>query len=288
MYNFSDPTPLPLYPTCPANGCPAHPLASKSSSKSIRTTSTDDKASKEKPESVAITKQVSFTESTQHATSAHKALTEYRYPQKDQPTPLFMIGRYRFPAPARQLLPTSFSRPEHAPLHPGRFPSPQFKDEIWPSTPRCINDSHIVSMSPEHTYFGIDYVIDVHDLTWAQQPISRGTTIIFRNYRSNFTHYIATWKLKTVRQHTYVQFSPFRVNQETCYQDPGWPTIRIKVPLTLCKVPPSPYVEKTTMPSAVITPHAPKPKWWEVVCCCLCLLTVPYDDNTDDENFLKF
>ena len=89
-----------------------------------------------------------------------------------------MIGRYRFPAPARRLLPTSFSRPEHAPLHPGRFPSPQFKDEIWPSTPRCINDSHIVSMSPEHTYFGIDYVIDVHDLTWAQQPISWGTTII--------------------------------------------------------------------------------------------------------------
>ena len=211
-------------------------------------------------------------------------IREYCYPQKVQPTPFFVVGRYRFPAPSHRLLPTTFLRLEHAPLHPGMFPSPQFEDEIWPSTLLDINDSHIIAMSPEHTYFGIDYVIDVHDSTWAKQPISRGTTIIFRNYSSNITHYIATWKLETVRKHSYVQFSLFRVNQETCYQNPDWPTIRIKVPISLCKVPASPHVEKATKPSAATISRAP-PTWWEYGFCCMCLSTIAYDD---DEDFLKF
>jgi len=88
-------------------------------------------------------------------------LLEYRHPQQDQIPPLFMAGRYRFPSPSHRLLPTVFLQPKHTPLHPGMFPSPQFEEEIWSSHPINIVNSYITSISPEHTYFGIDYVINI-------------------------------------------------------------------------------------------------------------------------------
>jgi len=179
VVNFADDTPMPLYPThrefAPYGlfyGYPEHPPVPQNSCENISPLPIDDKNLEKQQASISIEKQVSFVGSTQSSSPYLMPIKEYHYPQKGQPTPFFIVGRYRFPAPSHRLLPTTFLRPEHAPLHPGMFPSPQFEDEIWPSTPLDINDSHIIAMSPEHTYFGIDYVINVHDSTWAKQPIS--------------------------------------------------------------------------------------------------------------------
>jgi hypothetical protein len=287
--NVSDTTPVPLNPThselapfALLKNLSERSAAPKTPCNSIRASSIDDMTPDGRAEPIPMERKKS-------ARPARMPLLEYRHPQQDQIPPLFMAGRYRFPSPSRRLLPTVFLQPEHAPLHPGMFPSPQFEEEIWSSHPINIVDSYIASISPEHTYFGIDYVIDVRDSVWAQKTVSRGTTINFRNFGSNVTRYIATWKLETVRNHTYVQFSPFRANQQSCYQDPDWPTIRIKVPNTLCKVPSSPHVQAIMKPSPVIiTRSTPELKWWEVVLCCLCLSTIPWEDNYNDQDFLKF
>jgi len=48
---------------------------------------------------------------------------------------------------------------------------------------------------------------------------------------------MATWQLETQGKVTFVQFSTFCQNQETHYHDSNWPTLRITVPVKLCRVP---------------------------------------------------
>jgi len=284
MINFADTTSIPLYSTrrelAPYGlfyGYPESPPVPNNSHESIQTSSVDDKIMEVTEETVTV-KKVSFTKPPQPSPLAPTLLKSYCHPQKNQPIPFFIIGRYRFPGPARRLLPSSYSQPQHAPQHPGTFPSPQFEDDIWTSTPLDINDTHIKFISPEDTFFGIDYVIDVHDSAWAKKTISRGTSIIFRNYSSHVTRYLATWQLDTIGKHAYVQFSAFRVNQATHYQDPDWPTLRIKVPASLCKVPVSPHAQNT---EKIVTPScSANPTWYEYLCCCPCFATPPF--NYDD------
>ena len=157
-------------------GTRSHPPSTKPSYNSMQTLQPDEYMLPADREIVPI------PESTQLSPPPPKPVAKYVHPQIDQRTPEFVVGRYRFPAPVRRLLPSLYAQPQHTPQHPGTFPSPQFEDEIWSSSPFHINDSHITSLSPEHNYFGIDYFVDIHELIWAKQPVSRGTTIIFRGY----------------------------------------------------------------------------------------------------------
>ena len=196
----------------------------------------------------------------------------YQPPRKGLPAPIFTVPRRRFPVLTTRLLPTTFPNPAYLPLHPGTFPESWFQS-LWTSAPVDIADPHIISIQPEAVYFGTEYFIKVDAHVWMDNIISRGTVIIFRGYSSAVTKYMATWQLKTQGKVAFVQFSAFCINQETHYHDPNWPTLRITVPVKLCRVPrqralphPEPVVPQQE-DGSVVTPRPLPPvlPWWKNV-----------------------
>jgi hypothetical protein len=161
--NISDTTPISLNPShselapfASFKDLSEHSAAPKTPCNSIRASSIDNMTPEGMTEPIPMERKKS-------ARPARMPLLKYCHPQQNQIPPLFMAGRYCFPSPSRRLLPTVFLQPEHAPLHPGMFPSLQFEEKIWLSHLINIVDSYIASILPEHTYFGIDYIIDVRD-----------------------------------------------------------------------------------------------------------------------------
>ena len=151
---------------------------------------------------------------------------------------MFAAGRYRFPTPTQHFLPPDYAHPRYKPHHPGRFSSAYFNRVIWSTAPIVIIDPHIVVIKPEDMFFGIDYNVEVHPSAWNGSIISRGTVMVFRGFRSSTSKYIATWALEANSECVSVQFSAFRNTQDTHYNDMDWPTIRINIPIHLCRVQP--------------------------------------------------
>ena len=183
----------------------------------------------------------------------------YIAPKRGYPTPYFVIGRYRFPDPIRRFLPQQYSTSRYQLQHPGDFQRDYFIDAIWPSNPVIIVDPHISQIEPETMYIGIGYQIEVLPSAWDDRIVKRGTTLIFRNFISPSTQYIATWTLEHHIEYAYVQFSAFRKDQDTHYNDPDWPTLRTKVPANLCSVP---YRSLPRPIEPQVPTSPPKLPWW--------------------------
>lgn len=196
----------------------------------------------------------------------------YQPPTKRQPTPTNISPRRRFPPPALRLLPVMFANIKHSPRHPGSFPGDLFQEHIWPASPIMISDHHILSLQPETQYFGIGYLVKVEGRAWNDHLITRGTTIVFRGCNSTITKYIATWLLEEKDDIAFVQFTAFRIDQQTHYHDPDWPTLRITVPADLCRVPLQPTESLSSRQELSsltsfhpISPEPPKLPWWKAI-----------------------
>jgi hypothetical protein len=225
-------------------------------------TSSDDQTAISSYNSTSIRPTVSFgsqlTENELPPITYHRS---YQPIQPGRPSPMFAAGRYRFPTPAQRFLPRDYAHPRYKPHHPGHFSSVYFNHIIWSTAPIVIVDPHIVVIKPEDMFFGIDYNVEVRPSAWNGSIISRGTVMVFRGFKSSTSKYIATWALETNSECVSVQFSAFRSTQDTHYNDVDWPTIRINVPVSLCRVQPIRAYNAPVLPP--VLPPTSTFQWWK-------------------------
>jgi hypothetical protein len=240
----------------------------------VSSTSSDDQTVIASPDTTSVHRKVSFaSQLSENELSPIPYHRSYQPIQPGRPSPLFAAGRYRFPTPAHRFLPPDYAHPRYKPHHPGRFSSAYFNHVIWPTPPIVIVDPHIISITPETLFFGIEYNIEVRPSAWNNSIISRGTVMVFRGFKSSTSKYIATWALETNSEYVSVQFSAFQSTQDTHYNDVDWPTIRINIPIHLCQVNPirhcPPYITPVQPPLPPSTSTTQRWMTWLKVFCRL-------------------